>query len=127
VIEGPATAIAVLAAVLGAWALLMAALDRLPPKLHLQVLFLLQAALVLQAVVAVVEMGEWGGSKGELTGYLVVSAVLVPGGLVLAVEERSRWGTLVLAVACLVVAVVQFRLLAVWDAGLSVGGGAAGG
>jgi hypothetical protein len=127
VIEGPATAIAVLAAVLGGWALLMAALDRLPPKLHLQVLFLLQAALVLQAVVAVVEMGEWGGSKGELTGYLVVSAVLVPGGLVLAVEERSRWGTLVLAVACLVVAVVQVRLLAVWDAGLSVGGGAAGG
>ena len=126
-IEGPATAIAVLAAVLGGWALLMAALDRLPPKLHLQVLFLLQAALVLQAVVAVVEMGEWGGSKGELTGYLVVSAVLVPGGLVLAVEERSRWGTLVLAVACLVVAVVQVRLLAVWDAGLSVGGGAAGG
>jgi hypothetical protein len=127
VIEGPATAIAVLAVVLGGWALLMAALDRLPPKLHLQVLFLLQAALVLQAVVAVVEMGEWGGSKGELTGYLVVSAVLVPGGLVLAVEERSRWGTLVLAVACLVVAVVQVRLLAVWDAGLSVGGGAAGG
>ena len=121
-IEGPATGIAVLAAVLGAWALLMAALDRLPPKLHLQVLFLLQAALVLQAVVAVVEMGEWGGSKGELTGYLVVSAVLVPGGLVLAVEERSRWGTLVLAVACLVVAVVQVRLLAVWDAGLGSGG-----
>ena len=126
-IEGPATAIAVLAAVLGGWALLVAALDRLPPKLHLQVLFLLQAALVLQAVFAVVEMGQWGGSKGELTGYLVVSAVLVPGGLVLAVEERSRWGTLVLAVACLVVAVVQVRLLAVWDAGLSVGGGAAGG
>jgi len=122
VIEGPATAIAVLAAVLGAWALLVAALDRLPPKLHLQVLFLLQAALVVQAVVAVVEMGEWGGSKGELTGYLVVSAVLVPGGLVLAVEERSRWGTLVLAVACLVVGVVQVRLLAVWDAGLGRGG-----
>jgi hypothetical protein len=126
VIEGPATAVAVLAAALGGWALLLAALDRLPPKLHLQVLFLLQAALVLQAVVALVRMGEWGGSKGELAGYLLVSAVLVPGGLVLAVEERSRWGTLVLAVACLVVAVVQVRLLAVWDAGLGVGGVAGG-
>ena len=121
-IEGPATAVAVLGVALGAWALLMAALDRLPPKLHLQALFLLQAALVVQAVVAVVEMGEWGGSKGELTGYLVVSALLVPGGLVLAVEERTRWGTLVLAVACLVVGVVQVRLLAVWDAGLGSGG-----
>ena len=121
-IEGAAHAVALLAVALGVWALLMAALDRLPPKVHLQALFLLQAALVVQAVVAVVEMGEWGGSQGELTGYLVVSALLVPGGLVLAVEERSRWGTLVLAVACLVVAVVQVRLLAVWDAGLGSGG-----
>ena len=122
-IEGAATAVAVFAAVVGGWALLLAALDRLPPKVHLQVLFLLQAALVLQAVVAVVKMGNWGGSKGELSGYLLVSALLVPGGLILAVEERSRWGTLVLAVACLVVAVVQVRLLAVWDSGLGAGGG----
>jgi hypothetical protein len=127
VIEGPATAVAVLAGALGAWALLLAALDRLPPRIHLQALFLLQAALVLQAVVAVVRMSEWGGSKGELSGYLLVSALLVPGGLILAVEERSRWGTLVLAVACLVVAVVQVRLLAVWDSGLGAGGGAGGG
>ena len=69
-IEGPATAVAVLAGALGAWALLLAALDRLPPKIHLQALFLLQAALVLQAVVAVVRMSEWAGSKAELSGYL---------------------------------------------------------
>jgi hypothetical protein len=126
VIEGPATAIAVLARArrLGAadGRARPAAAEAAPAGAVPAA-----GALVLQAVVAVVEMGEWGGSKGELTGYLVVSAVLVPGGLVLAVEERSRWGTLVLAVACLVVAVVQVRLLAVWDAGLSVGGGAAGG
>jgi hypothetical protein len=103
---------------LGVWALVLAALDRLPPKVHLQALFLLQAVLVVQAVLALVRMGEWDGSSGELTGYLAVSALLVPGGLILAVEERSRWGTLVLAAACLTVAVVEVRLLAVWDAGL---------
>ncbi len=115
---GLATAVTLLSLALGVVALLLAALDRLPPKVHLQGLFLLQGALILQAVVAVVRMGDWGGSKGELSGYLAVSALLVPGGLVLAVEERSRYGTLVLAVACLVVAVVQVRLLAVWDDGL---------
>ena len=115
---GLSTAVIVLSLVLGVVALALAALDRLPPKLHLQALFLLQAAIVLQAVVAVVRMQDWDGSKGELAGYLAVSALLVPGGLVLSVEERSRYGTLVLAVACLVVAVVQVRLLAVWDAGL---------
>jgi hypothetical protein len=123
---GFATAVLALALALGVWALLWAALDRLPPRLLLQALFLLQGLLVVQAVVAVVRMSDWGGSTGELLGYLAVSALLVPGGLVLAVEERSRYGTLILAVACLVVAVVQVRLLAVWDAGLAVGGVAGG-
>ena len=63
------------------------------------------------------ERDGWDGSVGELAGYLAVSALLGPGGLVLAVEERSRYGTLVLAVACLVVAVVELRLLSVWSAG----------
>ena len=115
-VGGLSAAVLVLALVLGVWALACAALDRLPPKAHLQALFGLQAVLVVQAVVALVKVGDWGGSTGELTGYLAVSALLVPGGLILAVEERSRWGTLVLAVACLTVAVVEVRLLAVWDA-----------
>ena len=66
--------------------------------------------MLLQAVVALVRSGEWDGSKPELFGYLAVSAVLVPGGLFLTVEERSRWGTLVLAAACLTLAVVVVRL-----------------
>lgn len=116
-IDGLATAVLVLSLALGVWALGAGLLGRLPPTLHLRTLFVLQAVLVAQAVIALVRMGEWSGSKGELTGYLAVSALLVPGGLVLAVEERSRWGTLVLAVACLTVAVVEVRLLAVWAAG----------
>jgi hypothetical protein len=112
-----ATVVFVLSLALGGWALVWAAMDRLLPKVHLQGLFLLQAVLVAQAVVALVRMGDWGGSNGELSGYLAVSALLVPGGLVLAVEERSRYGTLILAVACLVVAVVEVRLLSVWADG----------
>ena len=115
--DGLATAVFVLSLALGVWALVWAGLNRLLPKAHLQALFLLQAVLVVQAVVALLRLGDWGGSTGELTGYLAVSALLVPGGLVLAVEERSRYGTLILAVACLVVAVVELRLLQVWAAG----------
>lgn len=114
---GLATAVFALSLGLGVVGLVLAALDRLPPKLHLQALFLLQAVLLVQAAVAFTRLGDWDGSTGELAGYLAVSALLVPGGLVLAVEERSRYGTLVLAAACLVVAVVELRLLAVWAAG----------
>ena len=114
---GLVTALTVVSLLLAVVALVFAALDRVPPKVHLQLLFALQALVLAQAVVALVRSGEWGGSKGELFGYLAVSAVLVPGGLVLAVEERNRWGTLVLAVACLTVAVVVVRLQAIWAAG----------
>jgi hypothetical protein len=124
VVDPLAVAVLALALALGVWALGAAALDRLPPRLHLQTLFLLQALIVLQAAVVLVRMGEWGGSKGALGGYLAVSALLVPGGLVLSVEERSRWGTLVLAVACLTVAVVQVRLLTLWAEGLRMPAGA---
>ncbi len=115
---GLATALIGLSLVLAVWAGACAALDRLPPKAHLQLLFLLQGLVVLQGVVAVVRAQDWDGSKGELLGYLAVAALLVPGGLVLTVEERSRWGTLVLAVACLTLAVVVVRLQAIWTAGL---------
>ena len=73
--------------------------------------------VVLQAVLALVRAADWGGSKPELFGYLAVSAVLVPGGLILSVEERTRWGTLVLGAACLTLAVVVLRLQTVWAAG----------
>jgi predicted membrane channel-forming protein YqfA (hemolysin III family) len=115
--DGLATAVFLLSIGVGLTGLLLALLDRLPPKLLLQALFLLQGVLLVQAVLALTRLGGWDGSVGELVGYLAVSALLVPGGLVLAVEERSRWGTLVLAVACLVVAVVELRLLAIWAAG----------
>ena len=116
-IDGLATGLIALSLVLAAWAGVCAALDRLPPRAHLQLLFVLQALVLVQAAVALVRAGDWGGPKGELLGYLVVSALLVPGGLVLAVEERNRWGTLVLGAACLTVAVVVVRLLAVWSTG----------
>ncbi len=117
-VDALATGLIAFSLVLAGWAGVCAALDRLPPKVHLQLLFALQALVLVQAVVALVRSGDWDGSKAELVGYLAVSAVLVPGGLVLAVEERTRWGTLVLAAACLTLAVVVVRLNTVWAEGL---------
>lgn len=113
------TASIALALALAVWAGVWAALDRLPPKQHLQLLFVLQGLLLVQGVVALTRLSDWGGSTAELLGYLAVSLLLVPGGLALVVEERTRYGTLVLAAACLTVAVVVVRLLAVWNAGLA--------
>lgn len=112
------TALVAVSLLLAVGAFVLAALDRLPPKAHLQGLFLLQGLVLVQAVVALSRFGDWDGPKGELVGYLAVAFLLVPGGMVLALEERSRWGTAVLGAACLVVAVVVWRLQVVWDAGV---------
>lgn len=95
----------------------LAAADRLPPKAHLQGLILLQLLVMAQAVLVLGRLGDWDGPTGELLGYLAVAFVLVPGGMALTVDERSRWGTAVLGAACLVLAVVVLRLDQVWSAG----------
>ncbi len=118
-VPGLVAALIVVALVLAVVALVFAGLDRLPPKLHLQGLLLLQLLVVVQAVVALVRLGGWEGPVGELVGYLAVAFLLVPGGMVLALEEKTRWGTAVLGAACLVLAVVVVRLQVVWDAGVA--------
>ena len=115
--DGLVLAISALALLLAVAALVLAAVDRLPPRAHLQGLLLLQALVLVQAVLALTRLGGWDGPVGELLGYLAVAVLLVPGGMVLTVEERTRWGTAVLAAACLVLVVVLVRLQVVWDAG----------
>ena len=107
-------AVAVALALAGA---VLAARDRRPGKPLLQGVLLLQVLLLGQAVVAVVRLlgGDRPAQTGAFVGYLVVSVLLVPGGMVWSFEEKSRYGTLVLAVVCLVVAVLQERLDTLWS------------
>ena len=116
-IDGFVTALMVLALLLAVSAFAFAARDRLPPRAHLLGLLLLQVLVVVQALVALVRIGDWDGPVGELLGYLAMAMVLVPGGMALTVEERNRWGTNVLGVACLVLTVVLLRLQSIWASG----------
>lgn len=117
-VDGLVTALVVLALLLAVVAFVFAALDRLPPRWHLQGLLVLQLLVLVQAVVALTRLGSWDGRTGELLGYLAVAFLLVPGGMALTVEERSRWGTAVLGASCLVLTVVALRLQVIWDAGV---------
>lgn len=110
-------AVAAVAIALAVAAGVLAARDLRPGKPLLQGLLLLQLLLLAQAAVAVVRLvgGDRPVETGAYVGYLVVSVLLVPGGLVWSFEEKSRYGTLVLAVVCLVVAVLQERLGTLWS------------
>ena len=103
--------------VIGLLFLLSAATGLAPGRLQLQALLGLQLVLLGQLAYVLYRLG--GGDRpaetGTFAGYLVLSLLLLPGGLALAAEERTRWGSLVLAVAALVVAVVEQRLGATWS------------
>jgi len=119
VITPLAVAVAVLTVALGLAFLILAGLDRRPGKFLLQGILVLQLLLLVQAVIAVVRLvqGAEPSSFGGFLGYLIVSVLLVPGGAIWALEEKSRYGTLIFATVCLVVAVLQQRLVGLWGSG----------
>jgi hypothetical protein len=114
--DGLANAITVGSLVLAAWALLTAALNRPAGRLQLLGLGLIELALIAQAVVAVVRLvdGERADEMPTFIGYVVASLLVLPIGAALAIMERSRWGSVIVGVASLVIAVVILRLRQVW-------------
>ena len=112
-VNGPlSVATIVVALVLAAWYLLRAALNKAPTRLDL----LLMAALgVLVAVLVVAAVaGLFDGSRPAETstfaGYLITTIAFAPTGFVLARMEPTRWGSLILGVACLTLPVLVLRL-----------------
>jgi hypothetical protein len=112
---GVITVVALLLAALGAASTLA---RRRIGLAHLVGAGLLEAALLVQAVLVVVAMtgGERPADTATFLSYLL-GVLLVPvAGVLWARSERTRWAGTVLAVAGLVVAVMVWRLLQLWEA-----------
>ncbi|MDP9497004.1 MAG: hypothetical protein M3P46_04980 [Actinomycetota bacterium] len=110
------TVLVVTALVVGVLAALTAAVGWEPGRPLLQALVGLQFGLLAQLALVLVRVsgGDRPAEPVAFGGYVVLSLVLLPAGLALSAQERSRWGSLVLAVASLTVAVVELRLRATW-------------
>ncbi|MGP4110914.1 hypothetical protein ACTWP5_08355 [Streptomyces sp. 4N509B] len=76
---------------------------------------------LVQAGVAAVRLagGERpdGGSTGVFVSYLVAVALCLPLVAVVALGERSRWGSATVAAGALVLAALELRLADVWAGG----------
>lgn len=84
---------------------------------QLLALAVVEILIFVQVLVGLVMLagGDRPDSVVTFVGYLVFSLFILPAGAYWAVSERSRWGSLVLVVACLVVPVIVLRLDFVWD------------
>ena len=82
----------------------------------------LEAALLVQSVVAVVRLAGSAVVAEPVTFVAYTAGVLVPLplGIYLARIERTRWGSLSLCFTAVVVAVMSLRLLQLWRMGARV-------
>ncbi|MGY1718137.1 hypothetical protein ACI799_13540 [Blastococcus sp. SYSU DS0753] len=109
-----ATVVAVVVVVLG---LASSAAGRRIGVLHLAGAGLLEALLVVQAVLAFARMED--GTPADtptFLGYLFGVLLIPVAGVLWAQAERTRWAGTVLAVAAAAVAVMLWRLLQLWEA-----------
>ena len=80
-------------------------------------LLLVEVLLIVQVVVAVVAPLAGNPPTGDLLEFWVylVAAVLLPiGGVAWALLERGRWSTVVLGVVGLSLAIMIWRMQAIW-------------
>ena len=76
----------------------------------------IEVGLLAQLVVGIV---QFAGTDRDVSGpffigYLIGSLIILPIGAFWALAESSRWGAGVLAVACLVIPILELRLHDLW-------------
>jgi hypothetical protein len=117
----PLTVVVLVAAVaLMAVAGWYAARSRLLDDRLLLVAAVLELGLVVQLVVALVNVGDvagGGGEKATFASYAVTLPFLPPAAVFLALKEKTRWAMVTVVVAGFAVAVMTARLQQIWDLG----------
>jgi hypothetical protein len=112
-VNGPLSVVTIVASlVLAIWFLLRCALDRAPSRADLLATALLSTLVAVLVLVAVVGLfdGTRPSETATFAGYLLTTIAFAPTGFVLARMEPTRWGNLILGVACLVLPVLVLRL-----------------
>jgi hypothetical protein len=107
-----------LCAALTGWAGWFVARDRAVILKQLWGGAVIEGAIVLQMIVAGVlaATGSSASDPVKLWGYLITALFILPVAAVWAFAERSRWSSVVLAVAAITVAFLEWRLWQIWTA-----------
>ena len=115
-VDALAVAIIAVSLVVAAWAFVGAARDRPMDTIGLAGLAAVEVLVLAQIVVAVVRLvdGTRPSSVPTFVGYLVAAAATPAAAAVLAWYERTRYGSVIVGAAGLVVPVLVLRLQQVW-------------
>ncbi|MEO6473200.1 MAG: hypothetical protein ABIR57_14465 [Aeromicrobium sp.] len=116
--EHVAYAVAIFAALVAAFAAVHTMRNQLFSNPLFYAIATLELLLVVLLVSGCVALGKTDRDvDGVLfVSYLVTVVVIPPAAVLWGIAEKSRWGTGVVVVAMLSVAVLAIRLLRIWDA-----------
>jgi hypothetical protein len=104
---------------LAVWAFVECARQRPPGRSLFTGLAVVGAIAMVQSIIAAVSLiaghGPTGGERvATFVGYLLTTALLPPGGYVLAKMEPTRWGSGLIGAAAIIVPVLVLRMQQVW-------------
>ena len=105
------------ASLVGVFALILGIFKRAPSWWSVGSVALIEALLLVQLVVSIVQVVQGKQAVGdtvEYFGYIITALVVPPAAIAWAVIERTRWSTLVLGVSGLTVAVMLVRMWQIW-------------
>jgi hypothetical protein len=106
-----------IAVVAGLFCLVAGLAGRRPNDYTLGAAALVELLLLAQLVIALLAPAFGNAPTGdplEFWVYLVSAALVPPAAVFWALVDRSRWSTVVLAVGCLAVAVMVYRMGQIW-------------
>lgn len=106
-----------IAAVTLVWGLVAAIANRPPGNLQIYWAALTGLAALVQTIVGFVAIvsGRWPHERPTAIGYLLGIVVLIPVAIFWSLTERTRFSSLVMAIAGTAVAVMSIRLLQIWS------------
>lgn len=95
---------------------------QIPNDYSLGATLVVEVLLIAQLVAAIVAPAFGNTPTGnplEFYTYLISAIILLPLAGFWALIERTKWSTLILAVACLAVAIMLYRMLYIWTVQLA--------
>jgi hypothetical protein len=116
--DAAANAVIAMSLILAGWCAIAVFRDRVVGAGHLIGAAVLEAAVLVHAVIVIVNLtggARPAGGLGTFVGYLAGTVLAPPIGVGLGLAERTRWGSAVLCTVCLVLPVLVVRLGQIWD------------
>ena len=104
----------VVAVAAGLLCIVLGLAGRRPSDLSVGGLALVELLQIVIAIIAPLAGNPPTGSLLEFWVYLVSAALIPPAAVAWALLERSRWSTVIMGIGALAVAVMVWRMQAIW-------------